>query len=213
MRQSPPDPENRPKVPEPESDEWITIVSGMPRSGTSLMMQMLNAGGLPALTDGKREQDTDNPRGYFEYEKVRQLGKDNSWLEEAKGKCIKIVAPLLGHLKPGLFYRVIFMQRDFEEMLASQKTMLEHSGKDGATLEPQKLKRVYERQIQEALRTLQNRQVPVLMVPYRGCIEKADELSERLNQLMGNRLDPKAMAAVVNPDLYRHRAPDTIQEN
>lgn len=188
------------------SKEWITVVSGLPRSGTSLMMQMLKAGGLELMTDGEREQDEDNPRGYFELEKVKQLGKENDWLDEAKGMGLKIVAPLLPFLKPGLPYRVIFMQRDPDELLASQWTMLDRAGKEGAKLDPEKLKQVYQRYIQDALRVLQVRQVPTLLIPYRGCVEHTEEAVKRINGFFGNTLDAEAMAGVVEPALYRNRA-------
>jgi predicted AlkP superfamily phosphohydrolase/phosphomutase/tetratricopeptide (TPR) repeat protein len=188
-----------------DSREWITIVSGLPRSGTSLMMQMLQAGGLELMTDGEREGDEDNPRGYFELEKVKQLGKDNAWLDEAKGKGLKIVAPLLPFLKPGLPYRVIFMQRDPEELLASQRKMLDRAGKEGANLDPEKLKLVYQRHAQDALRVLQMRQVPTLLIPYRGCIENPEEAAKRINALFGYTLDADAMMNVIDPTLYRNR--------
>src|SRR5262245_44380653 len=116
----------------------ITIVSGLPRSGTCLMMQMLQAGGLPLLCDQVRAADEDNPRGYLEFDKVRQLAKDAGWMSQAEGKALKVVSLLLYHLPPGFEYRVLFMRRDLDEILTSQEKMLarrgESPGPDRATM-------------------------------------------------------------------------------
>ncbi|MGI9427331.1 MAG: hypothetical protein ACR2NM_01650, partial [Bythopirellula sp.] len=113
-----------------DPSEIVNIVSGLPRTGTSMMMQMLVAGGISPLTDGNREADASNPKGYYEYDKATQLRSDSAWLGEAKGKVVKIVAQLLTELpaeidgKPA-YYRVVFMDRDLDEVLASQHTMLD----------------------------------------------------------------------------------------
>jgi hypothetical protein len=106
----------------------ITIVSGLPRSGTSLMMQMLAAGGMPILSDGERQADTDNPRGYLEWERIKQLPKDPACIAEAEGKAVKVISLLLLSLPEGHEYRVIFMQRPLPEVLASQEVMLRNRG-------------------------------------------------------------------------------------
>src|SRR5690349_16306757 len=102
----------------------ITIVSGLPRSGTSMMMKMLLAGGMEVLTDNLRAADDDNPRGYFEFEKVKKLGSESDWLKDAGGKAVKIVSAFLKHLPPQYNYKIIFMQRKMNEVLASQQQML-----------------------------------------------------------------------------------------
>ena len=102
----------------------IIIVSGLPRSGTSLMMQMLQQGGIPAVTDEIRAADTDNPRGYYEFERVKKTKEDPSWLPEARGKVVKMVSSLLYDLPATETYRVVFMRRDIDEMLESQEKML-----------------------------------------------------------------------------------------
>jgi len=114
--------------------QQITIVSGLPRSGTSLMMQMLAAGGLPPLTDGERTSDESNPRGYYEYEPVKRLRTDRSWLPQAQGRVVKIIHLLLRELPvEGQFqYRVILMKRPIEEILASQRAMLQRASKAAA---------------------------------------------------------------------------------
>ena len=110
-------------------DSEIVIVSGLPRSGTSLMMQMLSSGGLEVVTDNVRTADVDNPRGYYELEKVKRVKADASWLPDVRGKVFKMVSQLLYDLPPTQCYRVIFMERDLDEILASQERMLERLGR------------------------------------------------------------------------------------
>src|SRR5262245_31961291 len=110
----------------------IIIVSGLPRSGTSLMMQMLSSGGIEVLTDNLRTADADNPRGYYEFEKVKQIERDSSWLPQARGKAVKMVSQLLYHLPGGERYRVIFLERDLGEVLLSQEKMLRRLGRPAA---------------------------------------------------------------------------------
>src|SRR5258708_29037533 len=102
----------------------ITIVSGLPRSGTSLMMQMLAAGGMPILSDGERRADSDNPRGYLEWERIKQLPKDPACIAEAEGKAVKVISQLLLSLPPGHDYRIVFMQRHLPEVLKHPHAML-----------------------------------------------------------------------------------------
>src|SRR3989442_4789242 len=106
----------------------IVIVSGLPRSGTSLMMQMLQAGGMSLLKDDLRPPDADNPNGYWEYEPVKRLQQDNSWIPKAEGKAVKVVSALLQYLPPQHTYKIIFMQRPMREIMASQTVMLERRG-------------------------------------------------------------------------------------
>src|SRR3569833_79554 len=113
---------------------FITVVSGLPRSGTSMMMQMLAAGGMPMLTDGVRGPDPDNPRGYFAFGPVKRTPQDARWLAGAPGKAVKVVHSLLPALPGGYEYRVLFMLRDMHEVLASQDTMLRRLGRCGADL-------------------------------------------------------------------------------
>ena len=110
----------------------IIIVSGLPRSGTSLMMQMLASGGIEVLTDNLRTADADNPRGYYEFEKVKQIERDSSWLPQARGKAVKMVSQLLYHLPAGERYRVLFLERDLGEVLLSQEKMLRRLGRPAA---------------------------------------------------------------------------------
>ena len=128
------------------SDHFITIVSGLPRSGTSLMMQMLEAGGMELLTDGRRVPDEHNPRGYFEHEGVKHSRNDLSWLDHAAGKAVKVIHLLLLHLPAGRDYRVVFMERDIQEVIASQRAMLKQQGRTGAALSDAKLAEIFESQ-------------------------------------------------------------------
>src|SRR5262245_31379692 len=107
-----------------EDKEFITIVSGLPRSGTSMMMRMLEKGGIPVLTDGLRKADDDNPLGYYEFEPVKRLDKDASWLNDAYNKAVKIIFIFLYRLPPEHKYKVLFMKRNLDEVVASQKMML-----------------------------------------------------------------------------------------
>ena len=118
----------------------VTIVTGLPRSGTSLMMQLLNKSSLEILSDGIRQKDISNPEGYYELEAVKGIVRDNSFLKDATGKVVKIVAPLPVYLDKSLDYRIVFMRREIEEVLRSQEKML---NKD-QTSEREKFRTIYE---------------------------------------------------------------------
>ena len=134
-------------APSPSRSSVITIVSGLPRSGTSMMMQLLVAGGIEPYRDELRPPDADNPRGYFEHIRATRLNIDQSWLPNARGRAVKIVAHLLPQLPPGEEYRVIFLHRDLREVVASQRAMLERLGESGAQLTPGELMGVYTTQM------------------------------------------------------------------
>ena len=123
--------------------QTITIVSGLPRSGTSMMMKMLEAGGMPVLTDHIRTADEDNPRGYYEFERVKQIEHDPSWLQDAQGKVVKMISALLKHLPSNYTYKVIFMRRNMEEILASQKQMLIRRGESTDAVSDEKLAELF----------------------------------------------------------------------
>src|SRR5438067_7880099 len=122
--------ERQESAPPADRSKVVTIVSGLPRSGTSMMMQMLAAGGIAAYSDGKRTPDEDNPRGNLEHEKATQLHRDTSWVREARGQVVKIVAHLLPYLPAGEEYRIVFMHRALEEVTASQSAMLKRLGRE-----------------------------------------------------------------------------------
>lgn len=185
--------------------DFITVVSGLPRSGTSMLMQMLDAGGHPCLTDKERKADDNNPRGYFELEKVKQLRKDRSWLPDAEGKAVKIIAQLLPALPPKCQYRVIFMERDIKEILASQRKMLEDRGRSGAKVSDESLGKTFRRQVNQVKEMLSIREIPTLYMPYRYAIENPAEVTRYLNEFLNKQLDEKAMAGVIDSKLYHQR--------
>ena len=193
--------------------EMITVVSGLPRSGTSMMMQMLQAGGLPPLIDESREPDEGNPRGYYEHEKAKQLRTDRSWVAEAKGKAVKVVAQLLGALPARtdddppqrLDYRIIFMERDLAEVLASQRKLLALQGKDGAALSDDRLERVFATQVRQVKRFLSARKIPTLYVSYADAVHQPEQAAKRVNAFMAELLDEEGMARAVDAGLYRQR--------
>ena len=188
-----------------ENHEIITVVSGLPRSGTSMMMQMLRAGGLTCLTDELREADISNPKGYFEFEKVKGLRADNSWLPEAKGKVIKIISHLLACLPPELNYKIIFMERDLDEVLASQRKMLVNQGQGEENLSDERLGQIFAQQLRQVKKMLADRQISTLFLGYQDVLEDPVEISTQLQAFLGNNLDQQAMRDVVDHNLYRQR--------
>jgi predicted AlkP superfamily phosphohydrolase/phosphomutase/predicted Zn-dependent protease len=185
---------------------FVTIVSGLPRSGTSLMMQMLAAGGLPALKDGHRAADQDNPRGYFEFAPAKNIRRDTSWMPYAPGRCLKLVAQLLPFLPPSQDYRIILMERSIEEVLTSQKMMLDRNGRRGAAMSWNKLRVVYEEQLAHITSELAKLKLPLLRVLHHEAINKPKHAAKQVRGFLGLPLNVTRMAAVVDPSLYRHRS-------
>jgi hypothetical protein len=185
----------------------VTVVSGLPRSGTSLAMQMIHAGGIPALTDGQRTSDDSNPRGYFELERVKQLKQDKSWLDDAAGKVVKVIHLLLAELPDDRPYRVVFMQRDLREVVQSQATMLARSGRTGGQLAPERLIAVYEQQLKTVEQWLAARpNFSVLRVPYAQLVSDPSGVVPTVNAFLGGTLDEARMRAAVDPGLHRNKA-------
>ena len=185
----------------------VTVVSGLPRSGTSLAMQMIHAGGIPALTDGQRTSDDSNPRGYFELERVKQLKQDKSWLDDAAGKVVKVIHLLLAELPDDRPYSVVFMQRDLREVVQSQATMLARSGRAGGQLAPERLIAVYEQQLKTVEQWLAARpNFSVLRVPYAQLVSDPSGVVPTVNAFLGGTLDEARMRAAVDPGLHRNRA-------
>lgn len=182
----------------------ITVVTGLPRSGTSMMMQMLVAGGLPALTDGQRQADQNNPRGYFEFEKVKSLHQDKSWVPQARGHAVKIIAQLLEYL-PQENYRYIFMQRDLDEVVHSQQAMLQRVDKRGAQLSEKKLKELFAKHLLWAEKLIDRKSYPMLKVSFRACVEDASLIAAEVNRFLGGQLNEIKMAAAIDTKLYRQR--------
>jgi tetratricopeptide (TPR) repeat protein len=185
-------------------EDLITIVSGLPRSGTSMMMQMLQAGGLDILSDGQRQADASNPQGYWEYEKVKRLAQDNSWLGEARGKVVKVIAHLLPYLPEDYHYRIIFMQRDLDEVLDSQQTMLQRQDKHKQN--PASLRQTYTEQLQRIQDWLARQpHCQVLYVAHRQAITAPHQVTEELAQFIEHPFAAAQAAQVIQPQLYRAR--------
>jgi len=185
-------------------DSEIIIVSGLPRSGTSLMMQMLQSGGVEVVTDNVRTADADNPRGYYELEKVKRIKEDASWLPETRGKAFKMVSQLLYDLPASERYRIIFMDRDLEEMLRSQEKMLQRLGRTAAPREA--MKRAYALHLARLHEWLgQQGHIKVLRVSYNDLIERTERESQRVSEFLDGRASAESMARTVDPTLYRNR--------
>jgi predicted AlkP superfamily phosphohydrolase/phosphomutase/tetratricopeptide (TPR) repeat protein len=185
----------------------ITVVSGLPRSGTSMMMQILAAAGRELLTDNHRAADDDNPLGYFEFEKATELARDFSWLEQARGKTIKIVAQLLPALPAGEHYQVLLMQRDLGEVIASQKAMLARQNRQGAALDEAKLIEVYSGQLRRVLARLATRRgIRMLLVNYASLIADPESGINRVAHFLGDPFNREAARAAIHPHLRRQRA-------
>lgn len=186
--------------------DYVTIVSGIPRSGTSLMMRMLDAGGIPALTDGTRRPDDHNPHGYFEYEPVKRLPVDSSWMETARGRSLKVIYRLLRFLPAGIPYRVVLMERDLHEVFDSQRDMLKARGDSAADQAGDRLIAALAAEREETKRwLLQQPNIILLEVRYKDVIAAPADQAHELSRFLGGRLDESAMATAVDPSLYRHR--------
>lgn len=180
----------------------IYIVSGLPRSGTSLMMQMLKAGGLEIMSDELRQKDDNNPKGYLEFEKVKKLAQDNSWLPDAENKTVKVIAQLLQFLPDTYNYKIIFMQREMNEVLRSQQKML---GKDSNVF-PLGLADTFQKQLERAKTWIAAQpNMEVLYVNYKDLIENAEEQAENISSFIGNDLNINEMKKSVDPALYRNK--------
>ena len=183
-----------------------TIVSGLPRSGTSLMMQMIHGGGLPALTDKVRAGDEDNPRGYFELEAVKKTKKDPSWLDETPGRVVKMVHLLLYDLPGDRSYRVVFMTRLLREVVRSQGVMLQRRGTTGADLTPEQLIKAYEGQLARIRQWLDEQpNFQVHYTSYNDLMADPPASAAAVNAFLGGGLDVDGMLRNVDPKLYRQR--------
>ncbi len=179
----------------------IIVVTGLPRSGTSLMMQVLNAAQVPILQDGVRESDISNPQGYYELEAVKGIVASNAFLNEAQGQAVKIVAPLPVYMNPKLKYKVLFMRRDLEEILLSQEKMLE---KD-QTSEREKYRTIYEFHLKKTYRFFREHRIEFLDVNYNEFMKSPEQTLQQVVDFIGLDASPATLSEVVNPELYRNR--------
>jgi hypothetical protein len=168
------------------------------------MMQMLDRGGVAVITDNIRTADTDNPRGYYEFEQVKKIKEDKSWIPGTRGKAFKMVSQLLYELPPGEAYRIIFMERDLDEMLQSQEKLLERLGRAGAPRDG--IKRCYIMHLDRLHRWLgEQRHMDVLRVSYNDLVERPEEQAERVSEFLDGRANVEKMVWSVDPSLYRNR--------
>jgi len=184
----------------------ITIVSGLPRSGTSLMMQMLAAGGMAALCDGEREADADNPKGYLEWERVKQLPKNPGLIGEAEGKVVKVISQLLLSLPDGLEYRIVFMQRPLAEVLKSQVEMLKRRGTYNGVENEAAMAQIFKRHLADVDKwLLAMTNTRVLEVQYHRALREPQAVAEEVMAFLKVPLDIQAMVGQVDMRLYRNR--------
>jgi len=187
----------------------LVLVSGLPRSGTSMLMQMLEKGGMPIVTDKIRTADEDNPKGYHEFEKIKEIDKsdDKSWLRQYRGQVIKTISFLLQDLPRDLNYKVIFMRRSLDEVLCSQNKMLERSGATTPAVPDAKMRANYEFHLKKVYYQLEH--IPnfeVLYIDYPAVVENPLREARRINEFLGGKLNVEAMASAVESNLYRNRA-------
>ena len=190
-----------------EHDNTIYVVSGLPRSGTSMMMKMLEAGGLSALTDNIRTADDDNLQGYYEFERVKAMKDgDTGWVGEAQGKVIKVISALLESLPAGYHYKVIFMEREMMEILASQRKMLERRGKPGNPAEDGKFAELYGKHLEKIKAWLARQEnMEVLYVRYNEMLKEPAVLAGGVAEFLGIPVDVRAMSEVPQEQYYRQR--------
>ena len=188
------------------SRQPIIVVSGLPRSGTSMMMKILAEGGLPIVTDELRGADEDNPNGYFEMERVKQMSTGNvAWLSDAGGKVVKVISGLLEYLPPTYSYKVIFMEREIQEILASQRKMLEHRG-EKSQVEDAEMEAQFQKHL-DAVKPWLVRQpnMGVLYISYNALMANPDPYCRRVIEFTGSALDLERMLTVPSGRLYRNR--------
>jgi hypothetical protein len=192
--------------------EPIVVVSGLPRSGTSMMMHMLEAGGLGVLADGERVADVDNPKGYFELERIKNLEQetDKSYLRAARGKAVKVISFLIKDLPDDNDYRIVFMRRDLDEVLASQQKMIDRLASADSDADAAAMKEAFRNDIARVrvlCRTRRN--FALIEVRYQDAVADPAAASRAVNAFLGGRLDEAAMRAAVDESLYRNRTSTT----
>ncbi len=186
----------------------ITVVSGLPRSGTSMMMSALKKGGMPVLVDNIRKADQNNPKGYLEFERVKKLPKgDYDWLAIAQGKAVKIISALLTYLPECYQYKVIFLERDMDEILSSQQRMLERTNKiDEDNKSDEMLRQSYQEHIKKVSTWLEDQDwLQTLYVSYNEILRQPDIEFQKIAVFLDQLVDPQLMAQVVDPELYREK--------
>jgi hypothetical protein len=192
-----------------QQGEPIVVVSGLPRSGTSMLMKMLDAGGMEIMTDSERIADIDNPKGYFEYERIKDLEKesDKSYVREGRGKVLKVISFLIKDLPDDNDYRVIFMRRSLDEVLASQNKMIQRLGTEDSTAAEEAMKEAYRNDIVRTRILCKNRpNFELIEINYKNTIEDSAATAHSVNAFVGGHLDETAMREAVDSSLYRNRS-------
>jgi hypothetical protein len=187
----------------------VYVVSGLPRSGTSMMMRMLEAGGIAPFTDGTRSADIDNPEGYYEFERVKDLehDPDRSWVRQARGRALKVISFLLRHLPDENAYRIVYMRRNLDEVLRSQDKMLDRLGNPAPGGDLEAMKEAYRNDIVAArLHARRQPNMEMIEIDYAETVSDPAGSARIVHEFLGGRLDESAMAAAVNAQLYRNRA-------
>lgn len=188
--------------------EPIVVVSGLPRSGTSMMMRMLESGGVRVMSDGEREADVDNPKGYFELERIKHLEKetDKSYVRESRGSALKVISFLIKDLPDDNDYRVIFMRRDLEEVLASQDKMINRLGTEDTTAADEAMKEAYRNDIiRTRLMCRKRSNFEMIEIHYTHAINNGPATASQVNTFLGGTLDEAAMRDAIDASLYRNR--------
>lgn len=190
-----------------EANNSITVVSGLPRSGTSMMMKMLEAGGMQILTDNLRAADENNPKGYYEYERVKKLKDgDVAWVETAQGKVVKVISALLEHLPTNYQYKIIFMRRDINEILASQKKMLSVMGQSNGDVTDEQLASIYQKHLARTEGWLARQpNLNVIYINYNSMINDPTTYLLQVQSFLSGDLDIEKMRSVIDRNLYRQR--------
>jgi len=185
----------------------ILVVSGLPRSGTSMMMKMIEAGGVSVMIDNIRVADSDNPKGYYELERIKQMDKgDKEFIADAQGKVVKVISALLAHLSPNYQYRVVFMNRRIEEVMKSQGRMLVNRGEDKDKLDDETLKGLLKKHASDVKKWVADQpNFTMLEVDYNDMVKAPLDYIPAINKFVGGKLDEQAMVSIVDPELYRNR--------
>ena len=185
----------------------IVVVSGLPRSGTSMMMKMLQAGGVDIVSDGKRTSDEHNTEGYFEFERVKALKTDHRWLLECRGKAVKIISHLLHAIPPGLQYKVVFVRRNMDEILLSQKKMYQRLQQQPDTVPDNVLATKFSAHLIKIENWMRRRKdLDFQFVHYSHVVKDPASGAEIIQRFLNRPMDLDKMAAAVNPELYRNRS-------
>jgi hypothetical protein len=195
------------KLFKPDLGQPIVIVSGLPRSGTSMMMKMLEAGGLPIMTDSIRAADIDNPKGYYEYERVKDLEKetDKSYIRDGRGKVLKVISFLLKDLPDDNRYKIIFMRRDLNEVIASQNKMIKHRGEKDESDDRMMIDAYMNHLAAVRIMVRKRDNFEMVEVRYDTAVKNPADAAKQVNTFLGGTLDEVKMREVVDAELYRNR--------